>query len=121
MTQEKFDELDAFFNAEKANAKHGVSDDLMARILQDAATVQAAAQTPEPVRKSSGFSFGDIWRGLGGAPAMAAFAASTMLGVGLGYSLPLSDYLIASDEVLASDEIYTGTVLADIQTLYAEE
>lgn len=121
MTNEKFENLEAFFDAEKADAKHRASDDLMARILQDANALQGQSEpVPEP-KARPGFRFADIWRGLGGAPAMVAFAASTMLGVGLGYSLPLSDYLVAADDFAITEAVDTGTVLADIQTLYAED
>lgn len=83
MTSEKdTDGLAAFFDA--ANRDAGPGDDLMARVLADAAAVQAEAARapmPEPARPG-------LLQTLGGWITVSGLAAACAAGVAIGVSLP---------------------------------
>ncbi|MDT8326342.1 MAG: hypothetical protein RQ750_03005 [Roseovarius sp.] len=79
--------LEVFFDAAR---RHGAepSAALMARIGEDAQAVQALAQrpAPQPTRRSTLSS--QLYRLLGGWPAVAGLATAAVAGVWLGISLP---------------------------------
>jgi hypothetical protein len=89
-TSDEFDGLDAFFEAGRAEAP-ALSDALLARIVVDAARVQAAPQAakPGPVapRRRPG-----LWHTLslaiGGRGAVAGLLSATLAGIWLGFSPP---------------------------------
>lgn len=86
MTDPKFDMLDDLF-AQARDQTPVVSDDLMARVLADAAT----AQTREPVVVASGPGpFGRLFEVLGGWPALGSLTAATVAGIWIGMSPPLA-------------------------------
>ena len=124
MTQRTEETLDAFFAAARETGSKAASDDLMARILADAGQVQADNLAVSEPRSSydanrNAFSFRAIWDLVGGGAAVAAFACSAMLGVGVSYSGSLSS--IIGTDLAATDAVYSGTVMADLQSLYVEE
>jgi hypothetical protein len=85
--------LDAFFAAARADDPEP-GDDLMARILADAARVQPRPVTPVSAASASG------WRGIlaaiGGWPAMGGMAVATMAGLWIGIAPPAGLATIAS-------------------------
>lgn len=100
-----------FFAAAEAEAVPGVPDDLMARILADAAAAQ-----PRPVeavvRPAPGL-IETFLAALGGWPAAAGLAVVAGMGVFVGYSPP--DVLTNAFEatsLLGSFEDGTGSMLA---------
>ncbi|WP_116599190.1 hypothetical protein [Primorskyibacter marinus] len=92
--QQDSDGLDAFFDAAR-NTAPAPDAAFMARILDDALSVQAeAVAPPSPVTKREGL-FSQILRGIGGWPALTGLAAATVAGVWIGVNPPaaVSDQL----------------------------
>lgn len=77
--------LEVFFDAARAHAAEP-SVALMARIDEDAQAV--AAQTPAPPRPRRASLSSQLYRLLGGWPAVTGLATAAMAGVWLGISLP---------------------------------
>ena len=76
------DGLDAYFDAARGHPRP--SDDLVARVLADAAAVQAApADRPAPRPARPGF-----WEAIGGWVAISGLAVASAAGVAIGVSLP---------------------------------
>lgn len=86
-TSDEFDGLDAFFAAARTE-EPALPDALMARILADAAMVQAA-RPPAPVAPRRR---GSLWHTLslaiGGRGAVAGLLSATLAGLWLGFSPP---------------------------------
>ncbi|WP_102107054.1 dihydroorotate dehydrogenase [Oceaniglobus roseus] len=79
------DTLEDFFAAARA-APVAVSDDLVARILQDAAAAQPWA--PAPARAAPG-PLARLVGALGGWPSLAGLAAAALAGVWIGTAQPV--------------------------------
>lgn len=83
MTSDKNqDGLDAFFEA--ARAAPGPGDDLVARVLADAASVQAEPAVVAPAAAPSG----GFLQAIGGWIAVSGLAAACATGLALGLALP---------------------------------
>lgn len=82
----EMDALDALF-AEVAGQRAEPSANLMARVLADAARVQAPAAAAPQARGSSGF-FSPLWTALGGWAGAGGLAAVAAAGVWLGIAPP---------------------------------
>lgn len=88
-------ELEQFFEAGRAGAPVP-SDDLMARVLADAAALQARPAPVVPPVPRAGW-VQRVLTQLGGWPAVAGLATATMAGVWIGYAAPAGlDSLTAS-------------------------
>ncbi|MBF9031764.1 hypothetical protein HKCCE3408_15290 [Rhodobacterales bacterium HKCCE3408] len=85
MTDEDDDILAGHFAAARAARDPG--DDLVARVLSDAARVQAEAAKPRPVPRTAP-GRGGIVRALGGWIAVSGLAAACAAGVAIGAYLP---------------------------------
>jgi hypothetical protein len=79
--------LEVFFDAARAHAAEP-SVALMTRIDEDAQAVAARAQTPAPQRLRRASLSTQLYRLLGGWPAVTGLATAAMAGVWLGISLP---------------------------------
>lgn len=79
--------LEVFFDAARAHAAEP-SVALMTRIDADAQAVAASAQTPAPQRPRRASLSAQLYRLLGGWPAVTGLATAAMAGVWLGVSLP---------------------------------
>jgi len=94
MTHPNDDMIDDLL-AQARGADPAPSDALMARVLADAAAVQAASAQPEPVPVQS------LWDramdAIGGWPALSGLAAATVAGVWIGVAPPatVSDFTAA--------------------------
>lgn len=100
--------LDAFFDAARAAQPHPTAD-LVARVLEDARAVQAAARSAPPRRRRTGPGEA-LYRLLGGWPAMAGLASAALAGVWIGAGLPdgllgpaEASYLVDTTAELAFD------------------
>ena len=82
----EMDDLDALFT-EVASQKAEHTSDLMARVLVDAARIQAPAASPPPSRGSSGI-LSPFWTALGGWAGAGGLAAVAAAGVWLGIAPP---------------------------------
>lgn len=90
--------------ADAREARVTVSDDLMARVLNDAADVQRdATLQPRHVSPVSVSPFDRLMNALGGWPAVSGFAAATVAGFWIGVAPP-----VAFEDYAAS---FTGDVL----------
>ncbi len=87
----EFPELDSMFKAANTHAARP-SDDLMARIFEDAARVQAGFPTRPAMLDVPGI-WKQLFRVLGGWPAMGGLVAATVTGIWIGVNPPngLSD------------------------------
>ncbi|SLN27945.1 hypothetical protein ROG8370_01058 [Roseovarius gaetbuli] len=79
--------LEVFFDAARRHAAEP-SAALMARIDEDAQAVQALAQRPAPQSTRRSTLSSQLYRLLGGWPAMTGLATAAVAGVWLGISLP---------------------------------
>lgn len=71
-----------------ARGAEDVPDALMARVLADAARVQAEAMRPPlPVARRGGW-FGALWQGMGGWPALSGVTMAGIAGLALGFLAP---------------------------------
>ncbi|MBI1219741.1 MAG: dihydroorotate dehydrogenase [Rhodobacteraceae bacterium] len=89
-TSDEFDGLDAFFEAGQAEAP-ALSDALLARIVADAAAVQAAAlqaAKPAPVARRRPGLWHTLSAAIGGRGAVAGLLSATLAGLWLGFSPP---------------------------------
>lgn len=109
--------LSPFFEAAQVDGRdaRAPSDDLMARILADAAAEQPApaAAVVAPVRRRPDI-LGSILAALGGWPAAAGLAAIAGVGVLVGYSPP--DALMGALDgtaLLGTTDDSVGWMLAD--------
>ncbi len=78
--------LEPYFQAARS-ARPEVSDDLMARVLADAAAV-APHDAPLPKRASRPGLFAQILEGIGGWPSLAGLVTATAAGLWFGFSDP---------------------------------
>mgnify|MGYP000029020956 CR=1 FL=1 len=79
--------LEAFFDAARAHpAEPSVA--LLTRIEKEARTVQAATRAPVPQRRQRASLSTQLFRLIGGWPALTGLATAAMAGVWLGVSLP---------------------------------
>jgi len=106
MTDDRDDLTDLLATARDADAP---SDALMARVLADAASVQAGLQVPKPVPDRGGFggwlsSIGG-WRGAGG------LVAATVTGLTIGVYAPDSIDALLSGQ-LSERGLIEGDILA---------
>lgn len=90
-TSDDFDGLDAYFAAARTTAP-ALPDTLMARIVADAAMVQATAQQAARPVPTAPRQRGGLWQTLsaviGGRGAMAGLLSATLAGLWLGFSPP---------------------------------
>lgn len=95
MTRDTDTQLTSFFEAASQHAPEP-SDDLMARILADAARVQAehGAQAAPVLRPARASILSRALGVLGGWGALAGLATATVAGVWIGFAAPdgLADY-----------------------------
>lgn len=75
--------LDAFFEAAR-HSPPAPTDALLARVMADAASMQAAAESPMP-RRTAMPRLRDL---VGGWPAMAGLATAALAGLWIGTGLP---------------------------------
>ncbi len=87
MTNPNEDNLDDIFAQARA-VQVTPDDDLVARVLADAAAVQAGF-TPVAVNPSSGFWAG-LMEAIGGWPALGGLATATVAGLWIGVAPPAS-------------------------------
>lgn len=92
--QQDSDGLEAFFDAARKTAP-APDTAFMARILEDALSVQAEAAAITPPAAKRGGIISQILRGIGGWPALTGLAAATVAGVWIGVNPPaaVSDQL----------------------------
>jgi hypothetical protein len=103
------DGLDVFFDAARKTAPTPDAA-FMARILDDAMSVQAElALAKAPVRKREGF-VAQLLRGVGGWPALTGLAAATVTGVWIGVNPPaaVSDQLASLVGTSTTSETDSG-------------
>lgn len=81
------DELQAFFDAARQQPMPA-SEALMARVLRDALSLQAAAKPAAPGAPRVGLLAG-LWSAIGGWPAAAGLVTATVAGVWIGVSSTL--------------------------------
>lgn len=109
--------LDTFFAAGRAAAPEP-SDALMARIMADAAAVQAAAATPAPAETTRGRDrfglLGAFMAALGGWPAMAGLASAAVAGIWIGAAQPDVAMYVGLSETESSLYGDSGYDLSDI-------
>lgn len=70
-----------------ARGAEAVPDALMARVLADAARLQAEALRP-PVPLARGGWFAGLWQGMGGWPALSGVTMAGIAGLALGFLAP---------------------------------
>lgn len=79
------DMIEAHFAAARAREPEP-SQDLISRVLADAATLMPAAVPPK--RSSSRLNLWSLLAPLGGLGGVAALTASAVVGIGIGYGTP---------------------------------
>jgi len=114
MTDPKSTELDVFFAAAKENVPTP-NQDLMARVMADAAALQPQNAGFAPVAKPGVWeSFLDM---IGGWPALSGVAAAGVAGVWLGVAPPVSLEQLTSDVMGTNTSI---SLLSDVGGLLGE-
>jgi hypothetical protein len=99
----EFPELNSMFGAANIHAARP-SDDLMARVSEEAARVQAGFHK-RPAKPDAPGMMAQLFRVLGGWPAMGGLALATATGVWIGISPP-STLLTGVSQVA---QVYLGT------------
>jgi hypothetical protein len=84
-TEPEDERMDALFAAARGAERPG--DDLVARVLADAAAVQAEA-APKPVTPPRGGRLSGLLSALGGWPGLSGVTAAGIAGLALGFWAP---------------------------------
>jgi hypothetical protein len=79
------DDLDTLFAAARDDMP---SADLQARVLDEAAAVQAAQALPRPASPRGGGLLASLAAALGGWPGLSGVTAAGVIGLGLGFYAP---------------------------------
>jgi hypothetical protein len=85
-TEPEDDRLEALFSEAREAVRPG--DDLVARVLADAAAVQAAGKPLQPLPAARGGGWSGLVSALGGWPALSGVTAAGLVGLALGFWAP---------------------------------
>lgn len=96
--------LDSFFASARA-AEVPPSEDLMARVLQQAEALQPKVLRPKPARSWAA----NLWRVLGGSGAMAGLVAAGVAGLVIGFLQPI-DLAMASAATEETWDLYPAEI-----------
>jgi len=111
MEPERDDELERMFAAARGPAP--VPDTLMARVLADAAQVQAA-RAAVPARRAAPGRWQRLVWALGGHGALAGLAAAGLAGVWIGFAQPVGlPYLTETVELIPGDDAFWQAIDAE--------